>query len=998
VAVLGPVEVRRDGLQLPIPGGKATELLVRLALVAGVRVRTERLIDDLWSDEGAAVGRNTLQSKVSRLRRALGDPALLTGDLSGYTLNIDPGSVDALEVLRLAQSATPVPDRDRALAMFSGDILPGGGAARWIEPYRARLEETRLELTEEHLAALLERGAAGELVAELESLVSDHPLREGLWALLITVLYRADRQADALAAYRRVQHLLADELGLDPGPDLQVLERQILRHDPELAAPKPFHQPSAAPGNLGGLTGSLQGRSADLAAIAELVAVHRLVTVVGLAGVGKTRLAIEVARRSQPADGRWLVRLENARTGASVWQEVGEVFDTAGATEAMVLDRLRGLDLLLVLDNCEQLVEVLPNLLEQMLSAAPGLRVLATSQLPLDVDGEAVYPLDPLAITDAVALFSERASQQRRSFRTGDDTDRVIETVCRSLDGLPLAIELAAARVKALSVEEIARRLGDRFTLLNDPTSHRPPRQRTLRAALAWSYDLLFPDDQRGLWALSCFSGGAPLAAVEHVLGALGVPTPSAIDVVGRLVDRSLISLDVEAGGAVRYRLLDSVRDFSSDRLRESGSADVARGAHAAWFGAAALRAEHGVRGPEQSEHLAIARSERANIDEALTWTATHDPLLGLQIARGFGWSWVVIGAGVDGADRIRHALIAAGGSALVRDRAYALLLAGWLEASAGNLDRASSDIAEGMAMADDELRSVGQLHLSFVRSQQGRAQDALDLLEESRVIFHHLGLGWEEAANWVLTAWAETARGEMARGKAACDEALRLIVPIGDNWGRIHAEAMLGGLAQAEHRFADAAEHLEQAAEAAHRLGFRAAEAHHLTNLGWAEHQVGDQQRATATLERAIDVGRSTGDLRTAALAQVRLGRVLRALGQSAAARTVVEAAQRWYALAGGGDGALLAEWVLAALDVEDDAPDARERISQVLTAAHTAGDIEVEVLALDTSALAYAKQERVDEARTALAHADQLMPAALHLLTDSDRIDREQSRRFLP
>lgn len=259
MAVLGPVEVRRDGVQVPIPGGKTTELLVRLALVAGVRVRTERLIDDLWSDEGAGVGRNTLQSKVSRLRRALGDPSLLTGDPSGYTLNVDPGSVDAVEVLRLAQSAKPVPDRDRALAMFSGEVLPGGGAARWIEPFRARLEETRLELIEEQLAGRLEQGAAGELVAELQSLVADHPLREGLWTLLITALYRADRQADALAAYRRVQTLLADELGLDPGPELQVLERQVLHQDPALAfsraaAPKPM------PGNLGGISGSLLGR------------------------------------------------------------------------------------------------------------------------------------------------------------------------------------------------------------------------------------------------------------------------------------------------------------------------------------------------------------------------------------------------------------------------------------------------------------------------------------------------------------------------------------------------------------------------------------------------------------------------------------------------------------------------------------------------------------------------------------------------------------------
>ncbi len=248
-----------------------------------------------------------------------------------------------------------------------------------------------------------------------------------------------------------------------------------------------------------------------------------------------------------------------------------------------------------------------------------------------------------------------------------------------------------------------------------------------------------------------------------------------------------------------------------------------------------------------------------------------------------------------------------------------------------------------------------------------------------------------------MLTAWAEIARGEMVRGKAACDEALRLIVPIGDNWGRIHAEAMLGGLAQAEHRFADAAAHLAQAAESAHQLGFRAAEAHHLTNLGWAEQQLGDPQRAIGTLERAIDVGRATGDLRTAALAQVRLGRVFRSLGQSTAARAVVEAARNWYALAGGGDGALLADSVLAALDVEDEVPGAKERIDHVLTVARDAGDIEVEVLALDTSALGFAKLGRPVEAQTALARADQLTPAALHLLTDADRIDRERARQIL-
>ena len=621
------------------------------------------------------------------------------------------------------------------------------------------------------------------------------------------------------------------------------------------------------------------------------------------------------------------MRLENARTEASVWQGVGEVFDVAGATEAMVLDRLRGLDLLLVLDNCEQLVEVLPDLLGRMLSAAPRLRLLATSQLRLGVDGEAVYPLDPLAITDAVALFSERASQQRPSFRTGEDTDRVVEAVCRSLDGLPLAIELAAARVKALSVEEIARRLGDRFTLLNDPTSHRPARQRTLRAALAWSYDLLFPDDQRGLWALACFSGGAPLGAVEHVVGALDVPTPSAIDVVGRLVDRSLINLDVAASGQVRYRLLDSVRDFSVERLRESGSAEVAQGAHAAWFGEAAIRAEQGIRGPEQSEHLAIARSERANIDEALTWTATHDPLLGLRIARGFGWTWVVIGAGVEAGEPDPPGLAAADGLASAEDQAYALLLAGWLEASAGNLDRATGQSrrasrspttscapwASSTCRSCEASRAGPRTHWCCWRRAEPISAPRSGLGGSRRLGAHRMG--------------RDSARRNGA-GKAACDEALRLIVPIGDNWGRIHAEAMLGGLAQAQHRFADAA--------AAPGAGRRVRPPARIPGRRSASPDQSGLGRASArrtaarhrTLERAIDVGRATGDLRTAALAQVRLGRVLRSLGQSASARTIVQSAQNWYALAGGGDGALQAESVLAALDVEDEVPEAQERI----------------------------------------------------------------------
>ncbi len=980
VAILGLPEVHRDGVQLAVPVGKTTQLLVRLALDTGEVVRTDRLIDDLWPGETA---RNTLQAKVSKLRRALGDPALIIGSSVGYALAVDPRSIDALEVLRIAESVpalrqdpgTTVRVCAGALAMFRGDVLAGAGDGDWLAPHRARLAEARLSLIEEHLGARLSLGATGEVIGELEELVSAHPLREGLWTLLITALYRSGRQADALAAYRRVQQFLDDELGLDPGMQLRALEQQVLRQE------LPSAVAATASGNLPGLPATLIGRDSDLDAVGQLLGGHRLVTVTGPAGVGKTQLAIELGRSARPEGGAWLVRLENARSSAPVWQCVGEAFGMSTASESMVLDRLRGSQLLLILDNCEQLTGTLAGIAARLLSAGSGLRILATSQLPLGLDGELVYPLEPLTIGESITLFSQRAAQQRRSFSLDEGTAAVIEQVCRSLDGLPLAIELAAARVKALSVHEIARRLDDRFTLLSDPSSHRPPRQRALRAALAWSYDLLFPDDQRGLWALAVFPGGARLDAVEDVLAALGVPTALTIDVITRLVDRSLVAVDGGSGGAVRYRLLESVREFSLEQLLASGSADTAFGAHAAWFAAAADRCGHGVRGSDQTQHLALARTERANIDAALTWAHQHNPALGLRTANGFGWAWAVLGAGPEAAQRVRTAAMAA--DAPVADRAAGLLLTGWLEAASGNLDQATTDLEHGMALGDDSVRSVGRLYLAFVHTQQGRPADALGLLDGCRTEFQHTGHRWEEGASWLLSAWALIALGEIARGKDACDEALRLLRPLGDQWALNHAEGMLGGLAQGQQRYADAIVHLRHAAEATHRLGFAAAEAHHLATLGRAQEQNGEASAAIATFHQAIETAHTTGDARTAALASARLARALR-LPDPAAARVAAKWSRDWYLAAGGGEGLLLAQYVLATLDTDPD------HLTETIATARAAHDPEIELLALD--ALAYLLAARGDEAgaRTTLAAADAVLPHARHLLADADLVDR--------
>jgi predicted ATPase len=370
------------------------------------------------------------------------------------------------------------------------------------------------------------------------------------------------------------------------------------------------------------------------------------------------------------------------------------------------------------------------DLATRLLDGAAPLRILATSQAPLGIDGEAVHALDPLPLPDSVTLFADRAARMRRQFALDDDTAATVEAVCRSLDGLPLAIELAAARVRSLSVQEIARRLDDRFTLLQDPTSRRPERRRALAAAIAWSYDLLFPDDQRGLWALSCFAGGAPLAAAEHVMGALGVPGTSAVDVIGRLADRSMLSVETAEDGATRYRLLDSIRAFARTRLEEAGLAGDAAAAHTAWFAEAADRCAATVRSRAQPECLALVRGERANIDAALAWAAGHDPRQGLRLANGFGWTWVVLGDGVAGAARVRTALEAARRDATPHERATGLLLAGWLEASAGNVEAAQGDLDAALAAAeglgDGRLAADARRHLAFLRIQQGRPLEVL--------------------------------------------------------------------------------------------------------------------------------------------------------------------------------------------------------------------------------------------------------------------------------
>ena len=599
----------------------------------------------------------------------------------------------------------------------------------------------------------------------------------------------------------------------------------------------------------------------------DLLARHRLVEVVGPGGIGKTALAIATGRTLVEVPV-WLVRLEAAQTADDVLDTVVAALGVVGG-EAALQERLRRTEAVLILDNCEHVVDAAAALVERLLDAAPTLRVLCTSQVPLELAEEAVFELAPLTLEDAVELFA------LRSARPGDPEQ--VRELCRSLDGLPLAIELAAARTRTLSVEEIARRLDDRFTVLSDPASRKPERRRALRATIGWSYDLLFPDDQRGLWALATFPGGASLAAAESVLGALDVPSEAAIDVVSRLASRSLVIVDEPP----RYRLLESIRAFALEALAEAGltaarlrcACRVVRGAGRLVDGGRAQRAAG--RAPRVRARRARQHRRRAGLVRGPRPRARARARQRVRL-------------GVDRPRRRprrtappRRARAPQAEAPPARERATALLLAAWIEASSGHLEPARRHIAAAteLAVGDPDLEARCAYYLAYVVSHSGEWEQALALTDRARQLYDGLERPWDQAANALFAARAAISAGDLVRAAQARDQVQRWLEIVDDPWLHVRRDAMLGELARVERRFDEAVTHIGRAAETSRRLGFLQTEAYQLTSLGRAQCQAGDYESGAATLELGIAKAEATGDVRLAALGRVHLGRILRAL-----------------------------------------------------------------------------------------------------------------------
>ncbi|WP_034488486.1 BTAD domain-containing putative transcriptional regulator [Actinomadura oligospora] len=674
IGILGPLEARDEtGRPVEVSGPRLRALLVRLALEPGRPVSATRLLDDLW--DGDPPGGNALQALVSRLRAATGRD-LVEHSPAGYRLALDPSAVDAVAFERAVAAARALSGpSDRAAAlrqaldMWRGPALADVADAEFARARAARLEELRLTASEDRIEAELTLGESVSLLPELEALTTAHPLRERLRGLLMRALNAAGRPADALRVYEETREHLAEHLGVDPAPELAALHLSILRRDTETRPSEPIGPPAHEKGqtNLSTALTSFVGRDEEVRQLGKMLGESRLVTLTGPGGAGKTRLASEAAAPlvDRLPDGVWFVPLAPMAADSAadavaqavlVALEVPDLlFQAEGRTAPLPLDRLADLlatrRTLLVLDNCEHVLDGVAAFADRVLASAPEVRILATSREPLGITGETLHPVPSLALPPtgadpatalghaATRLLADRAAAVRPGFAVDDANVADLVEICRALDGIPLAIELAAARLRALTPAQVAARLGDRFRLLTGGSRAALPRHRTLRAVVDWSWDLLDDAERTVLARLSVFAGGATPEAAERVCGT-GL-SADVIDVVASLVDKSLVMADGDA--EPRYRLLETVRVYARERLDETGETGAVRAAHAAHFLQVAEAAEPELRRSEQLVWVERLTAERDNHNAAFqTVLDSRDVTTGLRLVAALVWYWLM--------------------------------------------------------------------------------------------------------------------------------------------------------------------------------------------------------------------------------------------------------------------------------------------------------------------------------------------------------------------
>ncbi|MGW5613131.1 BTAD domain-containing putative transcriptional regulator [Streptomyces sp. NPDC003877] len=920
--ILGTTQaIRTDGTVVPVGGARLRALLTVLALRAGRTVPAGMLVDEVWGGDPPADAAGALQALVGRLRRALGPDEVASAE-GGYRLTAAPDDVDLHRFERLAgEGLRALADGDPAKAA----VVLDDALALWRDPVladlpdrtaeAARRDARRLDVLRARHGAALALGQAEQALPELTALCDGHPLDESLQALRLRALRDAGRAAEALAAYDEVRRLLADRLGTDPGPELRALHKELLAA-PDGEGPRPAPGPAAAatptvspaapaPGNLRARLTSFIGREADIETIRGDLAAARLVTLLGPGGAGKTRLSQEAAesvRHTLPG-GVWLAELapvdDPAAVPEAVLTAVGAretVLYGAGAEgiRAAVTDRLDDPverlaehcsrpGMLLILDNCEHVADAAARLTEELLERCPGLTVLATSREPLGVPGELLRPVEPLPEPVALRLLAERGAAARPGFRVEDDPGACAE-ICRRLDGLPLAIELAAARLRMLTPRQIADRLDDRFRLLTSGSRTLLPRQQTLRAVVDWSWDLLDEDERDVLRRLSVFAGGCDLAAAEAVCG------PVALEALGSLVDRSLVVATPPgdtADGEMRYRLLETVAEYAAERLEESGQRAEAERAHLTYFRELARTTDPLLRGPDQLAAIRRLEREYENLRTALRHAvARRDEQEALCLALSLVWYWQMRDLRIEARNWCRE-VMALGPDPFAEPVRRAAPV--WQRCTDAPPPMAGEVLWEArrgihlahLACMDTELdawqnpRSQQKLRAISLTYEPGLPQNcrlpgllwffAVMLtgdMERLRVIMDASirtcratpGFDWELASGLQMRANFLANRTDWA-GDATrdADEALEIYRRLGDAWGTAEAFSARAEAHERRGHHALAAADYELAIAHAEQLGARAQAAVLRARLGGALLEAGETERGERLLREVI-------------------------------------------------------------------------------------------------------------------------------------------------
>jgi predicted ATPase/DNA-binding SARP family transcriptional activator/DNA-binding CsgD family transcriptional regulator len=835
---------------------KAASLMKLLALAPSHRIHRERAMDLLWPKLGPRAASNNLRQILHVARRTLHPNPEIASRLlsvSGEQLLMCPQGSLWVDVEAFEQAAATARRSKDAVAyraaieLYSGELLPEDRYEEWAEGRRGELRQTFLSLLVELARLYEERGGKEDLslaVHALQQVLGEEPTNEEAHVGLMRLYAYSGRSREALRQYGRLSEALSNELGVEPGASTRALREEIAAArfpvDPAQDAGPPTERAGPPTGqtsvggvgehNLHAQRTSFVGREREMLEVKRALAMSRLLTLSGAGGSGKTRLALEVARDLVGAypDGVWLVEFAPLTEGALVPQAVAKALrvpEQQGRelTEALV-DDLREKKLLLVLDNCEHLVEEAAQLADALLSSCPHLRVLATSRETLDVEGELVRRVDPLSVPSAdpdahrgpaagelaryegVRLFMERARLRSPHCELTEENSGTVAQICRRLDGMPLALELAAARVRALSLEQISQRLENSLKLLKGDSRTASPRQRTLRATLEWSYNLLSEEERALLRRLSVFAGGWTLEAAEEAVG----PSEDAgeedvLELLSKLVDKSLVVTEVSGGEVRRYRLLEPVRQYAIERLEASGEAEAFRHRHASFFLALAEEAAPQLSGAQQQAQAWAERleEEHDNMRSALSWSLENEPETAFLLGGALARFWEMRAHFVEGSAWLESALRQSDRADAATDaatRAKLLSEAGTFAFHRAHFDHAIELHGEALELyrqvGDDGGVAFALMCLGAQHFEKGDHERAAPFLEEALELSRKIGDKQNTSGTLHNLAEVERQRGNYERAKTLGMESIALSREAEDQWHLARVVGWVGMLA----------------------------------------------------------------------------------------------------------------------------------------------------------------------------------------------------------